>query len=225
MKRVFMMSLVVLLGAGLGSAGTDPQAGSEQVKVKGPFNETWVLPDADMSQYSKLYPWKAVFQFREVGEGGSGTTATKLRGGDGPFYVNEESRQQFEKMVTETFVTELGRSKIFEVVDEVGPDTLLVRVMMVDIISNVPPRFTGTADIYISAVGEATFIFELIDSETGVVQATVSERRRIQPRSQMFQVSSRPANAATVWSDVQRWATEVARDLRKALEKAHKKAS
>ena len=128
-------------------------------------------------------------------------------------------------MVTGTFIEELGRSKVFEVVDEVGPDTLLVRAMLVDIISNVPPKFTGTADVYISSVGEATFIFELIDSETGVVQATVSERRQIQPRSQMHQVNTRPANSATVWSDVKRWATEVARDLRKALEKAHKKAS
>ena len=148
-----------------------------------------------------------------------------LRGNDGPFAVNEESKKQFEEIVNSAFVKELGRSKIFELVDKVGPDTLLVRAMVVDIVSNVPPSFTGTADIHLSSVGEATFIFELIDSETGEVQATVGERRLIQPPGRMNDVSAAPANSATVYSDIERWANSVARDLRTALEKAHKKAA
>ena len=199
---------------------------NQQVKIKGPFKETWVHRDLDMSQYTKLYPWKAVFQFRECGETNAAkTTAGKLRASDGPYFVNDESRQKFEELVGNTFVKELNRSEIFEVVDEVGPHTLIVRAAVLDIVSNVPPSFSGTADVYLSAVGEASFIFELVDAETGEVQATVGERRRIQPPSRMYDVSNAPANSATIMNDIEIWAADVARDLRKALEKARKKAS
>jgi len=227
MKKTIMFSLAVLLVAGAVYAqDSDQEDSSEQVKIKGPFAETWVLPGADITMYTKLYPWKAAFQFREGGETRSTvTTAASLRGSDGPYAVSEESRQKFEKLVADTFVKELGRSKIFEVVDEVGPDTLLVRAVLLDIVSNVPPRATGMVDVHISAVGEATFLFELIDAETGQVQATVGERRRIQPPGRMHDVSAVPTNSATVWNDVKIWASSVGRDLRKALEKAHKDAS
>jgi hypothetical protein len=224
---IVLLTIVFVAGVAYAQETTDEKAsGNEQVKVKGPFSGTWVRPDADISQYTKLYPWKSRYEFREGGETkGAKTTTEKLRGGGGPYFVREESKEKFEEIVNEAFVKELGRSKIFEIVDEVGPDTLLVRASLLDIISNVPPNYTGTADIYLSSVGEATFIFELIDAETGVVQATVGERRRIQPQTRMYDVSSAPANAATVWAEVKVWATEVARDFRKALEKAHKKAT
>ena len=227
MKKTALMMLAAILLAGLAYAQETPAGGeSEQVRIKGPFKETWVRPDTDITRYTRLYPWKSVFQFREGGETqGARTTAGKLRGHDGPYEVNEESRQKFEELVTATFVKELGRSKIFELVDEVGPDTLLVRAAVLDIVSNVPPNYSGTADIYLSAVGEASFLFELIDAETGVVQATVGERRMIQPPNRMHDINTVPANAASVWNDVEIWARSVARDLRVALEKAHKKAS
>ena len=231
MRKAASILLAGLLVAGMAGAqdtqtADEKASGKQQVKIKGPFKETWVHPDLDMAQYSKLYPWKTVFQFREGGETkGAKTTAGKLREIEGPYYVNEESRQKFEELVGDLFVTELNRSKIFEVVDEVGPDTLLVRAAVLDIVSNVPPNFTGTGDVFLSAIGEASFIFELIDAETGVVQATVGERRRIQPPSRMYDVSSAPANSATIINDIERWAQSVARDLRVALEKAHKKAT
>jgi hypothetical protein len=58
-----------------------------------------------------------------------------------------------------------------------------------------------------------------------VVQATVGERRMIQPPNRMHDINTVPANAASVWNDVEIWARSVARDLRVALEKAHKKGS
>jgi len=198
--------------------------GDELVKEKGRFAGTWIHPDADITQYSKLYPWHSVFQFREGGKEKAGTTIEASRGNDDRYAVTDESKAKFEEIVSDTVVKVLGRSKIFEVVDEVGPDTLIVRIAMLDIVSDVPPNRPGAQDTYLSAVGEATFLFELIDSETGVIQARVGERRRIQPRSRMNTVSSRPANSSTVWAEVKVWADQLAEDFRRALEKAHKKA-
>ena len=223
----FLLAAVLVVGVAHGqeeSAVPEITGADELVKEKGRFAGTWILPDADITLYSKLYPWSSVFQFREGGKEKAGTTIEASRGNQGRYAVTDESRAKFEEIVSDTFVKVLGRSKIFEVVDEVGPDTLIVRVAMLDIVSDVPPSRPGAQDTYLSAVGEATFLFELIDSETGVIQARVGERRRIQPRSRMQGVSSVPANSSTVWAEVKIWADQLAEDFRRALEKAHKKA-
>ena len=222
-----LLAAVLVVGVAHGqeeSAVPEITGGDELVEEKGRFAGTWIHPDADITQYSKLYPWQSVFQFREGGEEKAGTTIEASRGSQGHFAVSDESKAKFEEIVSDTFVKVLDGSKIFEVVDEVGPDTLIVRVAMLDIVSDVPPSRPGSQDAYLSAVGEATFVFELIDSETGVIQARVGERRRIQPKSRMQGVSSLPANSSTVWAEVQAWAYQLAQDFRRALEKAHKQA-
>ena len=196
----------------------------ELVAKKGALASTWVRADADISHYSTLYLWEPEFQFREGGETSSGTTARMLQGDQGPFAIRPEDQEKFEQLVRDTFVAELERSKLFEVVDAVGPGTLIVRAGFVDITSFVPPDATRFGDIHLAAVGEATIVVELIDAETGVIQARAAERRLIQPEARMRGVNPAPANAATVWADVERWAREQAQDLRKALEKAKKKA-
>ena len=198
--------------------------GDDLVQEKGPWEGTWVHPDADISKYSKLYMWESLFKFREGGATSAGTTMQMMRGdSSGPYAVTEDSKEKFKKIVSEAVVKELGRSKLFEVTDTVGQGTLLVRGAVLDITSNVPPRLSG-GGIHLASVGEATMVFELIDAETGVIQARVAERRNIQPDVRMNTVNTAPVNAATVWNDVERWARDEARTLRKELEKGKKKA-
>jgi len=200
-------------------------SGADQlVKEKGRFRETWVRPDVDITQYSKLLVWQPAFEFREVGEAGGRETTSKLLTTGGGFAIREEDRQKFAEIVSDAFVRELERSKMFQVVDEVGPDTLIVRSGVLDIVSDVPPPYTGTSDIYLSSVGQATIVFQLIDAETGVIQATAGERREIQPRGRGHMVSTIPISENTVWIEVERWARQAAQDLRRELEKARKKA-
>jgi hypothetical protein len=223
----FLLAVTLVVGVAHGQEEAKPlevTGGDELVQEKGRFAGTWIRPEADITKYKKLFLWQAVFQFREGGNEKTGTTIGMSRGDQGPYAVTEDSKAKFEEVVSETFVKALGRSKIFEAVDEVGPETLIVRIAMLDIVSNVPSTRPGTNDVYLSAVGEATFMIELIDSETGVIQARAGERRRIQPRGRMNDVSSVPTNSATVWSEVKVWADQLADDFRRALEKAHKKA-
>jgi hypothetical protein len=153
------------------------------------------------------------------------TSIEKSRGGSGPYQVSEEDQAKFQEVVGDAFMTELSRSKQFAIVDEVGPDTLLVRAQVLDIVSTVPGPIAGTVDSFISSLGEATLVFELIDAETGVVQATVGERRQILPPGRATGgVGGAPMNSATIWNDVKNWSTTTARDLRVALDKAMKKA-
>jgi hypothetical protein len=196
----------------------------ELVQKKGALASTWVRPDADMSRYSKLFLWQPEFQFREGGETTAGTTAKLVRGDGGPYAIREEDRERFKRQVTDVFVAELARGKLFEVVDAVGPGTLIVRAGVLDIISDVPPNVEFYGNIHLASVGEATIVFELIDASTGVIQARAAERQQIQPEFRTRGVNPAPANSATVWSDVERWAREQAQDLRQALEKAKKQA-
>jgi len=229
MRRAVFCFVATVLAAALANAqGATPvpevTGADELVQAKGAYDAVWVRPDADMSRYDKLYLWEVEFDFREGGETSAGTTAKLLRGDGGPYAIRPEDQQRFKQLVTDTLVAELERSKLFTVVDQVGPRTLIVRAGFLDVISHVPPNVDRYENIHLASVGEATILFELIDAATGVIQARAGERRLIQPDARMRGVNTAPANSATVWNDVERWARERAQDLRKALEKAKKKA-
>lgn len=230
MKRIAIITAMLFLAAGVVTAqdeATEITGADELVKEKSKqWGDVWVHPDADIASYDKLYLWQSVFQFRDVSdEQTNRTTTAMMRGDQGYFAISEEGRDKFEQIVSETVVKELNRSKQFEIVDVVGPGTLVVRGLILDIVSNVPSNVGRTANVHLSHMGEATFVFELIDAETGVIQARAGDRRYIQPPSQMNQVSSAPTTRATVWSDVEMWARDQAQTLRKALDKMAKKAA
>jgi hypothetical protein len=229
MKRVALFVMAAALMTSVSSAqqeaAIDQAKGADElVRMKGRFEENWIRPDADITQYGKLNLPQAEYQYRDVGEARRGqSTASMTRRSDQPFAMSEESRQRFEQVVSETFAKELGRSKVFEVVDIEGPGTLVVRGHLTDIVWNVPPDFTGSGEIYLSAVGEAKLVFDIVDSETGVIQARFEAQSRIQPQDRLYEVGSVPAYSNTVFSEVERWARVVARDLRRSIEKVHKK--
>jgi len=229
MKRLAIITAVALLAANVVTAQDEAKeitGADELVKEKSKlWAEVWVHPDADISNYDKLYIWQPAFQFRDIDDEQTNRTTTAMMQGDqGNFAISDEGRAKFEQIVSETVVKELNRSKQFEIVDVVGPNTLLVRGLILDIVSSVPPNVGRTANVYLSHMGEATFFFELIDAETGVIQARAGDRRYIQPPSRMNQVNSAPTTRATVWNDVEMWARDQAQTLRKALDKQVKKA-
>lgn len=229
MRRAVFCFVASVLAACLASAqGETPveevTGADELVQARGAYDAVWVRPDADMSRYDRLYLWEVEYDFREGGETSAGTTAKLLRGDGGPYAIRPEDQERFKKLVSDTLVAELERSKLFEVVDQVGPGALIVRAGFLDITSNVPPNVDRFDKVHLASVGEATILFELVDASTGVIQARAGERRLIQPDARMRGVSTAPANSATVWNDVERWARERAQDLRKALEKAKKRA-
>ena len=231
MKRTLVLIAVVILAAGVVAAQEESVAkevtgGDDLVKQKsGQWGSVWIHPDADISKFSKLYLWNSIFQFRDIDESKvNRTTTAMMRGDQGFFAISEESREKFKKIVSEVVVKELGRSKQFEIVDVIGPGTIAVRGAVLDIVSTVPPNVGRQANVHMAYMGEATFFFELIDAETGVIMARVGDRRYIQPPAGMNSVNQAPTNAATVWNDVDMWARDQAMTLRRELDKAAKKA-
>ncbi len=231
MKKHIALIAVMIFAAGIAVAqetvdGKEVTGNDELVKKKSSqFQELWVNPEADISKYSKLYLWNSVFQFRDVSDKNVNQTSVALaRGYQDHFAVSEDDQKKFETLVNDVLLKGLERTKQFEIVDTIGPGTLIVRASILDIVSNVPPNAARLSNVHLSSMGEATFVWELIDAETGVIQARSADRRYIQPPAAMNTVNAAPTNAATTWNYVELWANDQALTLRRVLDKAARKA-
>jgi hypothetical protein len=124
----------------------------------------------------------------------------------GHYEVTEEQKARLEATMREAFLEELARSEHFTIVDEPGPDVLLISVALLDVVSFVPPDPLGAgSDIYLSRVGEATIVLELRDSITEAILARAIDRRAAEGIAGMTQ-SNRVQNRAEVRRLAQIWA-------------------
>ena len=125
-------------------------------------------------------------------------------------------------IVREAFRTEIVKGDHFKIVDAEHADehTLIMRGVVADIVSRVPPESVGRMNLYMSTVGGATLGLEFLDGTTGEVLARVADRGRIGDARGQIDRSSRPVNRATVIGEVKRWANGAARKLRAALDSA-----
>lgn len=211
MKLISPVILVLLL-AGCASStptlDTGPDAdvtfdGLYPVK-NGSFDAAWARDDVDLTQYSKLMLQGVGIEYRPGGE--SGRTYMSRTSAD-HFEVTEKQKADFAALMSEVFREELGKSTQFTIVDEPGPDVLLIKGALLDVVSYVPPDVTMSARdrIFLSRVGEATLVLELRDSITEAILARAIDRRAAE--SQFSMSESNPVrNRAEVRRMAQTWA-------------------
>jgi hypothetical protein len=169
----------------------------------GRADEAWARPDVDLTQYSKIMLRSFGVEYRPGGEAGRTFTA-RSRGG--PYEVTEAQKARFQAVMAEVFLEELGKSKHFTIVSEPGPDVLLIRGGLLDVVSYVPPEpVGGRADVYLSRVGEATLTLELRDSITEAILARAVDRRAAEDVAGMRK-SNRVSNASEVRRVARIWA-------------------
>lgn len=168
-------------------------------------NIAWAMPGVDLSGFTKIMVQKTGIEFRPGGEAGRSSFS---RSSTGPFEVSERQKAGFRKIVREVVFEELGKSAKFTLVDEPGPDVLLIRVALLDIVSFVPPEQLGRADIYLRDIGEVTLVLELRDSITGAILVRAIDRDAIGSNDRMNR-SSRAANAAEVKRLIRRWMSKL----------------
>jgi len=174
----------------------------------------WARPDFEISGYTKIMLVGADIEYAPAENRGR-TTAERSK--SGPYFIDEDSRPRFEKLVGETFLDEMKKIKRFEIVTEAGPDVMIVRGTLLDVASFVPqdPMLAGSRNnIFLSRVAEATLVLELLDSETGAILARSIDRRAAEPVGGTFVDSNRVTNAAEIRRLVRFWA----RRLREGLD-------
>jgi len=98
-------------------------------------------------------------------------------------------------------------------VEEPGPDVLIISGGLHDIVSNVPPEPMGSSHIFLTSVGEMSLILEAADSRSNEVIFRAVERRAAE--SQSGQIGR--ATTITNWADIRRllrlWATTLREGL------------
>ena len=174
----------------------------------------WAKPDFDLSGYTKIMLVGEGIEYAPAENRGR-TSIERSRGG--PYFVEEDSRARFEELVSETFLDEMRKIERYELVNEPGPDVLMIRGGLLDVVSYVPEDpmdSAGRSSIYLSSVGEATLFLELRDSETGAILARSIDRRAAERIGDVMLESNRVTNAAEVRRLVRFWG----RRLREGLD-------
>jgi len=204
---------LTLLVAGIaGCAGstptidTSPEAevtfdGLHEVKG-GTADQAWARPGSDISQYSKMMLQGVGVEYRPGGEAGR-TYHSRSQGG--PFEVTAEQRKRFETVIREAFIEELAKSEHFELVEEAGPEVLLIMGALIDVVSYVPPEPIGRGETYLSSVGEATLVLEIRDSITQTTLVRAVDRRAAESAGG-FTNSNRVSNRSEVIRLAKSWA-------------------
>ena len=172
----------------------------------------WATPDFDISAYTKIMLVGEGIEYTPAKNRGR-TSMERQRGG--PYFIDENSRARFEALVSEVFLEEMQKIERFEIVDEPGPDVMMIRGGLLDVVSYVPSDTNiGRGGIYLRTVGEATLVLELRDSETGAILARSIDRRAAERMGDTMMESNRVTNAAEVRRLIRFWGTR----LREGLE-------
>jgi hypothetical protein len=174
--------------------------------------EAWARPDLDLSPYTKLMLVSSGFEYRQAKNMGR-TTAERSRGG--PYYLDEDRRARFEALVGEVFREEMVKIENWEFTTEPGPDVLMVRGALLDIVTFVPDlrTMTGNTDLYVTSVGEATLVLELRDSESGTILARSIDRRAAERMGRQMMNANTVTNAAEVRRLIRFWGQRLRENL------------
>lgn len=166
-------------------------------------DKAWAIPGLDLSGYNKIMFEGAGIEFRPGGEAGR-TSVSRSRGG--PYEVTDQQKAGFRRVVGETLLDELGKSERFTLVNEAGPDVLLIRAALLDVVSYVPPETTGRSEVYLTQIGAVTLVLEIHDSITDAILVRAIDRSSIGDDS-MMKNSNRVTNTAEVRRVIRRWSS------------------
>lgn len=175
------------------------------------MDAVWARTDIDITSFRKVMLENAGVEFRAVeggplsGRAGAGSTTASSRNRN-EFRLDDATKQLVIDEISGAFRDELGRSTVFEIVDEPGYDVLLVRGMLLDVVSRVPPEPSGRSTIFLDRVGDATLVFEVRDSMSNAIFVRAVDRRAAGDRTGTAVASNRVTNAAEIRRLGRRWA-------------------
>jgi hypothetical protein len=165
------------------------------------FQRVWVKPDLDLSTYTKILPVSAGIHYKRPPQ--------KNRG---EWPLSESQTAFVEKGLRDAIQTELEKDEKWAFVTERGPDVLLVRAAIIDLVVTAPPRETGRSSSYSRSVGQATLVIELFDSESLEILARVADRREISRADGMWR-NDTASNRAAARETFRAWARRLAQGL------------
>ena len=170
------------------------------------MDAVWAREDIDLSGVTQVRFKSLGVEYRNVNgpySGRAGTGQGRARSGQTQFQLDAATRALFEEEIAGAFMEEIGRSTVFQVTEEAGPDVIDVHVGLLDVVSRVPPETVGRSRIFIDSVGEATLVLEIRDSISNTALVRAVDRRAAQNFT--AQESTPPRNRAEVRRLGRRW--------------------
>jgi len=181
------------------------------------LKEAWIKPDIDLSRYARMRLLPVEVQFRAVRPSSLSAVG---RSQDREFPLSAADQKRLVDTVTEVFLEELAQSRHLALTTDSGPDVLLVRTSLLDIVSKVPPETPGRSEIYLDEVGAATLVLELQDSQSGETLARAVDRRAADPVDFGDTNVSR-VTSVDAWSEVRRVARRWASTVTQRIDQLH----
>jgi hypothetical protein len=180
-------------------------------RMQGTVMDTvWARTDIDLKGYSKIMFEGVGVEFRPVTgpySGRAGMSSARANSSQSEFQLDEATQELFKEEIGAAFLEEMGRSTVLTIVEEPGPDVLLVRAGLLDVVSRVPPETVGRSRIFIDRVGEATLVLEVRDAESNAIFARAVDRRAAERGAGTMVESNRVTNRAEVRRLGRRWAS------------------
>jgi len=175
------------------------------------MDQAWARSDFDISTYTKIMVQGAGVEFRPGGE----TRRGRQLAPNGHYAVTVEQKERFREQMGVAFLEELSTSEVFTIVEEAGPDVLLIRGGLLDVVSFVPPDPIGRGEIFLSRIGEATLVLEVHDSVSEAILLRAIDRRAAEQAGSQLSSSNTVTNSSEFRRVARRWASM----LREGLER------
>jgi hypothetical protein len=133
------------------------------------FQRVWIKPGLQLAGYSKLLPIDAGVHYRRP--------PRSIRG---EFPLSETQRERIRQGLRDAAEAELTAGDRWQFVTEAGPDVLVVRAAIIDLVVTAPPQPRAGRDrSFTASLGQATLIVEIFDSESLEILARIADRREI----------------------------------------------
>jgi hypothetical protein len=218
-RVVFVLALMgVFFGSGQAAARSAADGSGLQSleRQDSRFDDTLVRPDADLSLYADVQPSEVELEYRKDERGATRSATGNILGSKSNSLPRPSRREavKFKEIVEEAVAAELTEAPILPPSDHDGDRTLLVNCTYTDMVFTAPKK-PRKGDPPMQLVADGTLVFDLVDSETGEIQARLSERRRIVHINGEDDRGGKP----DVWLDVENWARQAAEDLRDELQR------
>jgi hypothetical protein len=182
----------------------------------GRFEVTLVRPDVDLSLYADVQPSEIELEYRKDERGATRSSTGNILGSKSNTIPRPSRKEavKFKEVLGEAVASELTAESVLPSEPRSEGPVLLVNTTYTDMVFTAPKK-PRKGDPPMQLVADGTLVFDLVDSETGEIQARLSERRRIVHINGSADKKGKP----DVWQDVENWAQQAASDLRDELQR------
>ncbi len=132
------------------------------------------------------------------------------------FPLDDEQKTNFQECLSQAYLSELVALRNLELVSEPGPDILTMSIRVQDVTATAAPRSVagaGRAAMALQAVGEATLVIELFDSQSGEILARGVDTKAIEGAAM-----AQDGGLVSRWEDVDKLCARWASTTRQRLE-------